>query len=92
VETLNPYGFFISEREFDASQLYVNSYGVSSSSVSFSNLRQSESTIMVLLIVIGLLNHFAPVRANQALSVTEGFTYLFFFAAINIFTGFFVMI
>jgi len=92
VETLNPYGFFISEREFDASQLYVNSYGVSSSSVSFSSLRQSESTILVLLVVFGLLNHFAPVRVSQAFSVTEGFTYLFFFAMINVFTGFFIMI
>ena len=90
VETLEPYGLFISEREFDASQLYVNSYGISSSSVSFSNLRQGEQALLAIVVLTGLIGHFAPIVANQVFSFTEGFTFLFFLAAINVFTGFFV--
>ena len=92
VETLAPYGLFISEREFDASQLYVNSYGISSSSVSFANLRSEEITLLVILILISLLGHFSPIRASQAFTFVEGFTFLFFLAAINVFTGFFIRI
>jgi len=76
--------------EFDASQLYANSYGASSSSLSFVNLRQGESAIFILALafLISQLNNAFPVRST----LTEGYTYLFFLAAINIFTGFFVML
>ena len=91
VETLEPYGLFISEREFDANQLYVNSYGVSSSTIStFSQLRQGESTLLLVIILIALVGHFAPIMANQTFSFAEGFNFFFFLAAINVFTGFFV--
>jgi len=74
--------------EFDASQLYANSYGASSSSVSFVNLMRGESVIFILGIVfiIGQLNSYFPVLNT----LVEGYTYLFFLAFMNLFTGFFM--
>ena len=93
VETLEPYVLFISENEFDASSLYVNTYGSASSSISFVNLRQSESQLRIRLVALGLFSHFAPLTLKQQLfSVSEGFAHLFFLAAINIFTGAFLAI
>jgi hypothetical protein len=86
IETLEPYVLFISEREFDASQLYINPYGVSSSSISFMNLRQAESLVFIFLLLS------VPIISNVVAPFFQGFTPLFFLAAINVFTGFFVMI
>lgn len=90
VETLEPYGLFISEIEFDASQLYTNSYGSSSSSLSFVNLLQEKSSLLILVLafVIGQLSGIF----SSKFRFTEGYTYLFFLAAMNVFTGFFVML
>ena len=90
IETLEPYGLYISEMEFDASQLYVNSYGASSSSVSFVNLMRGESVIFILglVFIIGQLNSYFPVLNT----LVEGYTYLFFLAFMNLFTGFFMML
>jgi hypothetical protein len=41
-------------------------------------------------VLLALVGHFAPIRANQAFSLAEGFSFFFFLAAINVFTGFFV--
>ncbi len=93
VETLEPYVLFISEREFDARQLYVNSYGVTSSSISFAGLRQNESQLILFLVVLGLFSHFAPISVKQQVfAFSEGFAHLFFLAAINVFTGAFLVI
>lgn len=93
VETLEPYVLFISEREFDASQLYVNTYGSTSSSISFATLRQAESQLRLFLVALGLFSHFAPLVLKQSVfSFSEGFAHLFFLAAINIFTGAFLVI
>ncbi len=93
VETLEPYVLFISENEFDASSLYVNTYGSASSSISFAELRQSESQLRILLVALGLFSHFAPLTLKQqAFSFSEGFAHLFFLATINVFTGAFLAI
>lgn len=93
VETLEPYVLFISEREFDARQLYVNAYGTSSSSISFASLRQNESQLRVILFALGLFSHFAPITLKQQVfAFSEGFAHLFLLAAINIFTGAFLVI
>jgi len=78
--------------EFGANQLYVNPYGISSSSISFAGLRQAESRMLLVLLALGLVGHFVPVLSTQFATFTEGFSYLFFLATINVFTGFFVMI
>jgi ATP synthase subunit 6 len=89
IETVAPYILFISEREFDARQRYTNSYSASSSSIFFSSRRNSESQLRVLLLIVGLIWHFAPAIRAQIASFTEGFSHLFFLAAIHIFTGIF---
>ncbi len=91
-ETLNPYALFISESEFAARELYVNTYSASVSSISFATLRQSESQVRLLLVVVGLINHFSPLVAKQAFSFRDGFAHLFFLGAINLFTGVFLVI
>ncbi len=90
IETVEPYVLFISEREFDVRERYTNPYSVSASSISFATLRQNESQIFVVLLIIGLLGHFAPSVAKQVFSFTEGFAHLFFLAFIHIFTGAFL--
>ena len=45
VETVEPYVLFISEREFDARQRYTNTFGASSSSISYSTLYLNESQV-----------------------------------------------
>ncbi len=60
IETVEPYALFISEREFDARQRYTNPYSVAPSSISFASLRQNESQLRVILLLIGLIWHFAP--------------------------------
>ncbi len=92
VETFNPYVLFINEFEFDVCQLYVNTFGLKSSSISFSGLRQNESQVRVFLIALGLFVHFLPVVAKQIFSVIEGFAHLFFLGAINLFTGAFLVV
>jgi len=46
----------------------------------------------IILFVTLSLSHFAPTVLNQLNTITEGFSLLFFLAAINVFTGFFIMI
>ena len=92
IETLQPYVLFISEMEFGASQLYTNPYSVAPSAISFAGLRQAESSMLVLLLALGLASHFVPVISTQLATLTEGFSYLFFLATINVFTGFFARI
>jgi len=60
IETVEPYVLFISEMEFDASQRYTNAYSAASSSISFETLRQNESQLRALLLIAGLIRHFAP--------------------------------
>ena len=94
IETLEPYVLFISEIEFGAGHLYSNVYGTASSSIStFTSLFQVESEVFFfILFVTASLSHFAPTVMNQISTYTEGFSHLFFLAAINVFTGFFVII
>ena len=90
IETLEPYILFVSEREFDARQRYVNAYSIVSSSISFETLRHNESHVRLLLVVMGLLWHFAPNIISQISIFTEGFSFIFFIGAIHLFTGAFV--
>lgn len=103
VETLEPYQLFISEIEFNASQLYVNSYGLYSSSISFSDLRQGEVYSFVFcLILFGLLIHQAPIsikhyfyEGSSKLSfyaIVQQTGILFVLAALHVFTNFFVIL
>jgi len=78
--------------EFGANQLYTNPYSVAPSAISFAGLRQAESSMLVLLLALGLASHFVPVISTQLATLTEGFSYLFFLATINVFTGFFARI
>jgi len=92
IETLEPYILFIIEMEFGANQLYVNPFGAFSSTISFISLSQSKNELRALVLLSGLLFHFAPVIAKQVFSLTEGFAHLFFLLRINLFTGTFVII
>jgi len=91
VETIEPYVLFMSEVDFDAEQLYSNSF--ISSSISFSGLRQSESQLRFIIIFIALCNHFMPVIFNHFISYTvSGFNHLIFLGLINVFTGAFIIL
>ncbi len=90
IETLEPYILFVSEREFDARERYVNAYSIVSSSISFETLRYNESHVRLLLVIVGLLWHFAPNLISQISVFTEGFSFIFFIGAIHLFTGAFV--
>ena len=90
IETLEPYILFVSEREFDARQRYVNSYV--STSISFESLFNKESQILVALLFLGIIWHYIPSFSGQIKIFTEGFSILFFLLAIHFFTGFFLSI
>jgi len=91
VETIEPYLLFRSEVDFDAGQLYSNSF--ISSSISFANLRQAESQLRFILIVIGVCNHFIPIIFNQFVSImVSDFNHLIFLGMRNIFTGAFIVL
>ena len=93
IETLGPYTLFISEMEFDAGHLYSNAYSASSSVSTFASLFVVEFEVVLTIIsLIVLISHFAPIVANQISSITEGFSHLFFLAAIHVFTSFFIVI
>ena len=93
IETLGPYALFISEMEFDAGHLYSNVYSSSSSVSTFASLFNVEFEVILSIILVAVaISHFAPAVATQISSITEGFSHLFFLAAIHIFTGFFVRI
>lgn len=92
IETLEPYMLFITEIEFGANQLYVNSFGEASSSISFTSLSQSKSELVFLVILIGLLFHYMPVIASQLSNLSGEFAHLFFLLMINLATGAFVVI
>jgi len=94
IETVEPYVLFISEMEFGAGHLYSNVYGTASSSIStFASLFQVESEVLLLILLVTIsLSHFAPAVRNQLNTITEGFSLMFFLAAINLFTGFFIRI
>ena len=89
-ETLQPYQLFISEIEFDANQLYINSYGIVSSSISF-NLSEGVSIIGILVLVT-IIFHYVPIISTIMHVFFQGFTPLFFLGTINLFTGFFIII
>lgn len=80
--------------EFGAGHLYSNVYGTASSSIStFASLFQVESEVLLLILLVTIsLSHFAPAVRNQLNTITEGFSLMFFLAAINLFTGFFIRI
>lgn len=91
VETMEPYVLFMSEVDFDAEQLYSNSF--TSSSISFSELRQNESQLRFIVLFLALCNHFIPIIFNQLLSYTvSGFNHLIFLGLINVFTGAFIVL
>jgi len=91
VETIEPYVLFMSEVDFDAEQLYSNSF--ISSSISFSELRQSESQLRFILILLALCNHFIPIIFNQFVSYTvSDFNHLIFLGLMNVFTGAFIVL
>jgi len=79
--------------EFDAGHLYSNAYSASSSVSTFASLFVVEFEVVLTIIsLIVLISHFAPIVANQISSITEGFSHLFFLAAIHVFTSFFIVI
>ena len=92
IETLEPYILLIIEIEFGANQLFVNPFGVTSSTISFLSLRQSKKELIIFIRLSGLFFHFASATAKQIFSIIDGFAHLFFLVIINLFTGTFIII